>query len=131
MDATADPLGGGAFAIDLTPEGRSVRVGAVPTALTYTGASWAVVGDTLHLSVVLDAGSIVCRVYKWIEFRVADEHGTVCWVGALRTDLDGRAGVSVDTTGWPEGAYSLSAHHSGWADVCAGSEAVAILTLAP
>jgi hypothetical protein len=107
-----------------------------PTSLLYNGGQIVNIGTNLSLAAKLTSSNAACSAAsKKITFSISpdpDGAGGVDatdLVGSVNTNGSGQATSSINTTGWDEGVYEITATFPG-TNECAGSTDTATLTIA-
>jgi endo-1,4-beta-xylanase len=120
----ADPTGLGYQSTSRWGVGRLVAE-QVPTSISYAGSTKVKTGKPASFGVVLSASEASCVGGQALEFSfdrdpVSGATGPFA-LGEATTNADGRAKLSVGTTGWTAGTYELTVSYAGNDLGCVGS----------
>jgi len=116
---------------------QSVTINKAATSILYNNAFVAVIGNNVTLTATLSSSVTACKAGQTISFSLDDDPTTVdiddgpYLLGTATTNSSGVATQTVPTTGWLDGAYTITASYSGSPNTnCANSSDDAGLTAA-
>jgi hypothetical protein len=97
----------------------------VPTSISYAGSSKVRIGKPATFGVILSASQTSCVGGLSLEFSF-DRHPVTgatgpAVLGQATTNADGRAKLTIGTTGWTAGTYELTVRYAGNDLGCVGS----------
>jgi hypothetical protein len=105
----------------------------VPTSITYAGSSKVKIGKPATFGVMLSASEASCvgglsLVFSFDRDPAIGATGPVA-LGEATTNLDGRAKLTIGTTGWTAGTYELTVSYAGNDLGCVGSSMTTEITV--
>ena len=129
----ADPTGLGYQSTSRWGVGRLVAA-QVPTSIRYAGSPKVKIGKAATFGVVLSASEASCVGGLPLSFSfdrdpVTGATGPTA-LGEATTNADGRAKLTVGTTGWTAGSYELTVSYAGNDLGCVGSSTSTEITVA-
>ena len=129
----ADPTGLGYQSTSRWGVGRLVAA-QVPTSISYAGSPKVKIGKAASFGVVLSASEASCVGGLALSFSFDRDPVTGATgpteLGEATTNADGRAKLTVATTGWTAGTYELTVSYAGNDLGCVGSSTSTEITVA-
>jgi Big-like domain-containing protein len=119
--------------VDPTPASRSWSIYAT-TSLLYNGPQILMIGSTIKPAALLSSAAPACRSAQPVSFALdrnptSGATGTYALPGSATNSSGQATSVSVSTSGWLEGVYTISASYAGSSSCDAAADS-ATLTLA-
>ena len=129
----ADPTGLGYQSTSRWGVGRLVAE-QVPTSISYAGSTKVKIGKPASFGVVLSASEASCVGDQALSFSFDRDPVTGATgpteLGEATTNADGRAKLTVATTGWTAGTYELTVSYAGNDFGCVASSTSTEITVA-